>query len=108
MNQDAVTEGLKMVKSIEVKKVLEEQIKGAEMKTKIDSFNIELKGLRDLYNKLAELTSETYIEDLEKAEKEILELRSEIELIKDKLSVGTLDSKKVFDEALKRAVGDVS
>ena len=108
MNQDAVSEGLKMVKSIEVKKVLEDQIKGVEMKTKIDSFNVELKGLRDLYNKLAELTSETYIEDLEKAEKEILELRSEIELIKDRLSAGTLDSKKVMDAALAKAIGDVS
>lgn len=108
MNQDAVTEGLKMVKSIEVKKVLEDQIKRTEMKTKMESFNVELKGLRDLYNKLAELTSETYIEDLEKAEREILELRREIELIKDKLSAGTLDSKKVMDAALEKAIRDVS
>ena len=108
MNQDAVTEGLKMVKSMEIKSILEKQAKESEMKTQIESFHKELKELRDLYNKLSELTNETYIEDLEKAEQEILQLRNEIEVIKNKLSTGTLDSKRVFDEALRKAVGDVS
>lgn len=100
MNQDAVTEGLKMVKSFEVKELFEKQIEENEVKDRLNSFDKELKELRDLYNKLSEMTNSNYIEDLEEAEKQILELKQAINLIKNNLSVETLGSRKVFDEIL--------
>jgi HK97 family phage prohead protease len=108
MNQDAVTEALKMVKTIEVKEVLNKQIEETKMIQEIQSFKKELKDLRDLYNQLLELTSKTELEDLEKAERKILELEKEIQLIKEKLSVGTLDKKAFVKETVAKLVGDVS
>ncbi|MCP4394551.1 MAG: hypothetical protein GY804_09840 [Alphaproteobacteria bacterium] len=111
MNQDAVTEGLKMVKSMEVKEVLEGIEKEHEIKIQLENHGKEIGELKNLCTKFSERTSEPYVEDLEKAEREILELRNEInsinEILKNKL-VGTSDNRKVFDEILESIVGDVS
>jgi hypothetical protein len=107
MNQDAVTEGIKMCKTFEVKELLNKQIEESKMTQEILSFKKELKDLKDLVNERSELLSKDYLEDLEKAERRILELEKEIKLIKDKLSVGTLD-KKAFIKEVTSLIGDVS
>lgn len=108
MNQDVVTEGLKMVKSAEIKDILSKQIEDSQIMSELTNFKKELKELRDLYNQLSELTHKDYVEDLEQAERKILELEQEINLIKTKLSVGTLDKDKFIADAMKKLIGDVS
>jgi len=107
MNQDAVTEGLKMCKTFEVKELLNKQIEDTKMIKEFESFKKELGELRELIKQRDELMGKDYLEDLEKAEKKILELEQEIKNIKTKLSVGTLD-KKAFVKEVSKLVRDVS
>lgn len=108
MNQDAVTEALKMVKSNSVKEILTNQIEGSKLKTQIESFTKELNEIKELYNKLSALINQDHLEDLEKAEKEILEIREEIKELKKTLSVGTLGKDELVDSITKRLSGKVS
>lgn len=111
MNQDAVNTAKAMVKSDIAKGLFEKQEMTTEIKNLLLSFPKEIERLDNLYKELfTKIEDKDWLESMEKAEDEIMELKKEIELLKTKLnkSVGTLDNKKVFDEVLKEVVGEVS
>ena len=104
MNQDAVTEGLKMVKSDFVKNILIDQKQTIENQKILTELKDEIAQLKVLYDKLQEHLDRDDIGDLEKAEKDILELKKQV----NNLLVGTSGNKKVLDEVLHEITGDVS
>lgn len=108
MNQDAVTEGLKMVKSFEAQQALTKQIESIEIMKRLEEYD---RRFEDMQKLLKEREENAYIEDLEKAEKRILEIDNELKEIKRQLSVGTLgkfSAKEVATSISKKLSGDVS
>lgn len=103
MNQDAVTEGLKMVKSEFVKNLLSETKESIESKIIIASMQSDIQTLKEQYDKLTEHSQSDLIKDVEEIEKELLEIKKQINYI-----AGTSGNQKVFSEMLKMVSGDVS
>lgn len=107
MNQDAVTEGLKMVKSDVVKNILSEARENFEIKKIIFSLQDEIKTLKENYDSLMEHSKTDVLKDLEKLEIEMLEFKNQINKILKSMEISGND--KAFKEilALVRA-GDIS
>ena len=108
MNQDAVTEGLKMVKSQYVKDVLTQQKQEAEFKLKIESFEKEIGEMKKLLDERSEILGKEILDSLEKVEKRIIEIDNEINKLNKKIAVGTLDKDSFVNKMTKKIVGDVS
>ena len=104
MNQDAVTEGLKMVKSQLVKNILTEAKENIDIKIALGGIQVEIKELKDLYDDIERLSKRDDLKDIERLEKEILELKQLV----NKLAAGSSGNDKFFKELLKEVSGDVS
>lgn len=111
MNQDAVNTAKSMIKSDEAKQLFKTIENKNEIEDALKLLASEIKILKDAQDELSKLVVEKdNLESLEDMENKFLNLSKEIEEIKKKLtkSVGTLDSKKLVDELIKEAIGEVS
>lgn len=107
MNQDAITEGLKMVKSDIVKNILNEAKENYEIKSVITSLNDEIKTLKENYGSLVENSGINILKDIEKLETEMLELKNQINKILKSMEISGKD--KAFREILELVrAGDIS
>lgn len=107
MNQDAVTEGLKMVKSDIVKNILTEVRENFETKSVIDSLQSEIKTLKEGYDALKEQSGISVLKDVEKLEKEMLEFKTQINKILKSVEIS--GNEKAFKEILNKVrAGDIS
>lgn len=93
MNQDAVNTAKAMVKSDMAKGLFEKQEMTVEIKSLLLSFPKDIERLDNLYKKLfAKIEEKDWLESMEKAENEILELKKEIKEINNKITTKTLGS----------------
>ena len=107
MNQDAVTEGLKMVKSDVVKNILSEARENFEIKKIVSSLQGDIKTLQENYSSLMEHSGPNVLKDLEKLEIEMLEFRNQINRILKSMEISGND--KAFKEILDLVrAGDIS
>ena len=104
MNQDAVTEGLKMVKSQLVKNILTEAKDNLEVKSLLGEMKSEIEGLKKLNDNIMNDSQSYSLKDGEKLEREMLELRNKINSL-----AGTSGNEKVLKSILDQIrSGDVS
>jgi len=107
MNQDAVTEGLKMVKSDVVKNILSEARENFEIKSIVNSLKDEIKSLKENYGALKEHSDSSILKDVEKLEVEMLEFKNQINRILKSMEISGND--KAFKEILNLVrAGDIS
>lgn len=107
MNQDAVTEGLKMVKSDVVKNILSEARENFEIKSIVNSLKDEIKSLKENYDALKEHSESSILKDVEKLEVEMLEFKNQINRILKSMEISGND--KAFKEILNLVrTGDIS
>lgn len=107
MNQDAVTEGLKMVKSDVVKNILSEARENFEIKSIVNSLKDEIKSLKENYGALKEHSDSSILKDVEKLEVEMLEFKNQINRILKSMEISGKD--KAFKEILNLVrAGDIS
>lgn len=104
MNQDAVTEGLKMVKSEQVKSLLEETKEHLEIKSIVSDLREEIKSIRNLIDEIKDSGTAFPMKSGEEVEKKVLELTKQINYM-----IGTSGNEKVFKSILDELrAGDVS
>lgn len=74
----------------------------------LEDFQTEIKKIQELEELLKSLNNDSLIEDLERAEKRILELENEISSIKSQITkpLEVLDKKSLFKEMSRQIVGD--
>ena len=107
MNQDAVTEGLKMVKTEIVKNILTEARENFEIKSIVNSLRDEIKCLKDTHDALMEHSDLNILKDVEKLEVEMLELKNQINKILKSMEMS--GNEKAFKEILNQVrAGDIS
>lgn len=107
MNQDAVTEGLKMVKSDVVKNILSEARENFEIKSIVNSLKDEIKSLKENYGALKEHSDSSILKDVEKLEVEMLEFKNQVNRILKSMEISGND--KAFKEILNLVrAGDIS
>lgn len=107
MNQDAVTEGLKMVKSDVVKNILSEARENYEIKSILASLQGEIKTLKETHDSLMEHSRVDVLKDVEKIEIEMLELKNQINKILKSMEIS--GNEKAFREILNQVrAGDIS
>ena len=93
MNQDAVNAAKTMVKSDMAKGLFEKQEMTVEIKSLLLSFPEDIKRLDSLIKEMnSKFEEKDWLESMEKAENEILQLRTEINELKNKLTIKTLGS----------------
>lgn len=80
-----------------------------DVKEALESFKSELTKIAELEEVIKTLNSDELLQGLENAEKRILELENEINLIKNpiKKSIETLDGKLLLEQVKRNIVGDV-
>ncbi|MCC7290107.1 hypothetical protein IT417_02580 [bacterium] len=96
-------------KSELTKNMVNESAFKIEVTKSLESFKSELSKIAELEDLIKTLNSDDLLQGLENAEKRILELENEINLIKNpiKKSVETLDGKSLLEEMKRNIVGDV-
>lgn len=105
MNQDAITEGLKMVKSDLVKNILTEAKESYQIKSELTEMRDEIKMIKELNDNIMERSQSVDIKDFEKLERELLELKQLV----NKLAAGASGKEKAIKEIIaKLRTGDVS
>lgn len=93
MNQDAVNTAKAMIKSDMAKSLFEKQEMTIEIKNLLLSFPEDIKRLDSLIKEMnSKIEEKDWLESMEKAENEILELRKEINELKNKTITKTLGS----------------
>lgn len=107
MNPDAINNAYGMVKSDLAQNYFKQVLEENEIKKDLASMKDEIEKLKSVNEELKKLLEKDDLSDLEKAEKNILELQNEIEKIKKKM-VGTLGNEKLLTEIAKQVTGDVS
>jgi len=100
MNQDAVTEGLKMVKSQQVKDILTKEKAVIDNKEMFDEIDEKIVYLYKVYKEISEELKTLKDYNIEGLMNDLSELENKILTMTQIKKAGTSDVKRVFDEIL--------
>lgn len=105
MHQDAITEGLKMIKSDIAKNILTDARENYEIKATLSSLKSDIEELRKLRDDIMEDSQGYSLKDGERLERELMELKNKI----NKLTAETSGGDKFLKQLLETVrTGDVS